>query len=128
MLELGHTSEPGRRFKSETIRNKIRAKYGVPLSEEEDLSGPICDEMVHETRVELEFVVGYANYEKVVVYWCCNREKFLELGIRPLTADEKSEKRRKKEEEWKALTERSRDRSRDEAARKEQPTEKVSGL
>jgi hypothetical protein len=34
-----------------------------------------------------------------------------------LTADEKSEKRRKKEEEWKALTERSRDRSRDEAAR-----------
>jgi hypothetical protein len=68
MLELGHTSEPGRRFKSETIRNKIRAKYGVPLSEEEDLSGPICDEMVHETRVELEFVVGYANYEKVVVY------------------------------------------------------------
>jgi hypothetical protein len=128
MLELGHTSEPGRRFKTETIRNKIRAKYGVPLSEEEDLSGPICDEMVHETRVELEFVVGYANYEKVVVYWCCNREKFLELGIRPLTADEKSEKRRKKEEEWKALTERSRDRSRDEAARKEQPTEKVSGL
>jgi hypothetical protein len=128
MLELGHTSEPGRRFKSETIRNKIRAKYGVPLPEEEDLSGPICDEMVHETRVELEFVVGYANYEKVVVYWCCNREKFLELGIRPLTADKKSEKRRKKEEEWKALTERSRDRSRDEAARKAQPTEKVSGL
>jgi hypothetical protein len=35
-----------------------------------------------------------------------------------LTAEEKSEKRRKKEEEWKALTERSRDRSRDEAARK----------
>jgi hypothetical protein len=30
-----------------------------------------------------------------------------------LTADEKSEKRKKKEEEWKALTE----RSRDEAAR-----------
>jgi hypothetical protein len=35
-----------------------------------------------------------------------------------LTADKKSEKRRKKEEEWKALTERSRDMSRDEAARK----------
>jgi hypothetical protein len=34
-----------------------------------------------------------------------------------LTAEEKSEKRRKKEE-WKALTEKSRDRSRDEAARK----------
>jgi hypothetical protein len=30
MLELGRTSEPGRRFKPETIRNKIRAKYGVP--------------------------------------------------------------------------------------------------
>jgi hypothetical protein len=40
------------------------------------------------------------------------------LQIRPLTADEKSEKRKKKEEEWKALTEGSRDRSRDEAARK----------
>jgi hypothetical protein len=35
-----------------------------------------------------------------------------------LTAEEKSEKRRKKEEEWKALTEKSRDRSRDEVARK----------
>jgi hypothetical protein len=74
--------------------------------------------MVRETRVELEFVVGYANYKKVVAYWHCNREKFLERGIRPLTAEEKSEKRRKKEEEWKALTERSRDRSRDEATRK----------
>jgi hypothetical protein len=30
MLELGRTSEPGRRFKTETIKNKIRAKYGVP--------------------------------------------------------------------------------------------------
>jgi hypothetical protein len=48
-LELGRTSELGRRFKTETIRNKIRAKYGVPLPEEEDLSGPICDEMVRET-------------------------------------------------------------------------------
>jgi hypothetical protein len=90
----------------------------VPLPEEEDLSGPICDEMVRETGVELEFVVDYANYEKVVAYWRCHREKFLEWGICLLTADEKSEKRRKKEEEWKALTERSRDRSRDEAARK----------
>jgi hypothetical protein len=53
-----------------------------------------------------------------VAYWRCNREKFLEQGILPLTAEEKSEKRRKKEEEWKALTERSRDRSRDEASRK----------
>jgi hypothetical protein len=35
-----------------------------------------------------------------------------------LTAEEKSEKRRKKEEEWKALTERSRDRSSDETTRK----------
>jgi hypothetical protein len=35
-----------------------------------------------------------------------------------LTADEKIEKRRKKEEESKALTKRSRDRSRDEVARK----------
>jgi hypothetical protein len=69
MLELGRTSEPGRRFKTETIRNKIRTKYGVPLPEEEDLSGPICDEMARETGVELEFVVGYANYEKVVAYW-----------------------------------------------------------
>jgi hypothetical protein len=30
MLELGQTFEPGRRFKTETIRNKIRTKYGVP--------------------------------------------------------------------------------------------------
>jgi hypothetical protein len=74
--------------------------------------------MVRETGVELEFVVGYANCEKVVAYWRCNREKFLERGIRLLTAEEKSEKRRKMEEEWKALTERSRDRSRNEAARK----------
>jgi hypothetical protein len=74
--------------------------------------------MVRETGVELELAVGYANYEKVVAYWRCNREKFLEQGILPLTAEEKSEKRRKKEEEWKALTERSRDRSRDEASRK----------
>jgi hypothetical protein len=65
MLELGRTCEPWRRFKIEKIRNKIRAKYGVPLAEEEDLSGPICDEIVRETRVELEFVVGYANYKKV---------------------------------------------------------------
>jgi hypothetical protein len=104
----------------------------VPLPEEEDLSGLICDEMVHETGVELEFVVGYANYEKVVAYWRCNREKFLEPGIRPLTANEKSEKRRKKEEEWKALTERSRDRSRDEAARNAEADKKgkriVGGL
>jgi hypothetical protein len=50
--------------------------------------------MVRETGVELEFVVGYTNYEKVVAYWRCNREKFLERGIRPLTAEEKSEKRR----------------------------------
>jgi hypothetical protein len=35
-----------------------------------------------------------------------------------LNANEKSEKMRKNEEEWKALTERSRDRSRDEVARK----------
>jgi hypothetical protein len=35
-----------------------------------------------------------------------------------LTADEKSKKWRKKEEEWKALTEGLRDRLRDEAARK----------
>jgi hypothetical protein len=118
MLELGRTSEPRRRFKTEIIRNKIRAKYGVPLPKEENLSGPICDEIVRETGVELEFVVGYANYEKVVAYWRCNREKFLERGICPLTADEKSEKRRKKEEEWMALTEKSKDRSRDEAARK----------
>jgi hypothetical protein len=53
-----------------------------------------------------------------VAYWRCNREKFLEREIRPLNANEKSEKRRKNEEEWEALTERSRDRSRDEAARK----------
>jgi hypothetical protein len=53
-----------------------------------------------------------------VAYWRCNREKFLERGIRPLNANEKSEKMRKNEEEWKALTERSRDRSRDEVARK----------
>jgi hypothetical protein len=124
MLELGRTSEPGRRFKTENIRNKIRAKYGVTLPEQEDLSGPICDEMVRETGVGLEFVVGYANYEKVVAYWRCNREKFLERGIRPLTAKEKSERRRKKEEEWKALTERSRDRSRDEAARKSEADRK----
>jgi hypothetical protein len=65
MLELGRTSEPGRRFKTKTIRNKIRAKYGVPLPEEEDLSGPICDEMVRETRVELEFVVGYATTRRL---------------------------------------------------------------
>jgi hypothetical protein len=65
---LGRTSELGRRFKIETTRNKIVAKYGVPLPKEEDLSGPICDEMVRETGVELEFVVGYANYEKVVAY------------------------------------------------------------
>jgi hypothetical protein len=90
----------------------------VPLPEEEDLSGPICDEMVCETGVELEFVVGYTNYEKVVAYWRCNREKFLERGIHLLTADEKIEKRRKKEEESKALTKRSRDRLRDEVARK----------
>jgi hypothetical protein len=121
MLELGRTSEPVRRFKTETIRNKVTAKYGVPLPEEEDLSGPICDEMVRETGVELKFVVGYTNYEKVVAYWRCNREKFLEWGIRPLTVYEKSEKRRKKEEEWKALTERSRDRSRDEAASEASP-------
>jgi hypothetical protein len=127
ILELGRTSEPGRRFKTETIGNKIRAKYGVPLPEEDDLSGPICDEMVRETGVELEFVVGYANYEKVVAFWRCNRKKFLERGIRPLTANEKSEKRRKKEEEWKALTERSRDRSRDEVARKAE-ADKVRGL
>jgi hypothetical protein len=118
MLELGRTSEPRRRFKTETIRNKIRAKYGVPLPEEEDLSGPICDEMVRETGVEQEFVVGYANYEKVVAYWRCNRKKFLERGIRPSNADEKSEKSRKKEEEWKALTEGSMDRLSNEAARK----------
>jgi hypothetical protein len=49
--------------------------------------------------VDLEFVVGYANYEKVVAYWHCSREKFLERGIRLLTAEEKSEKRKKKEEE-----------------------------
>jgi hypothetical protein len=61
MLELGRTSEPGRRFKIETIKNKIRPKYGVPLPEEEDLSGLICDEMVRETGVELEFVVGYCK-------------------------------------------------------------------
>jgi hypothetical protein len=66
MLELGHTSIPGRWFQTETIRNKIRAKYGVPLSKEQDLSGPICDEMVPKTGVQLEFLVGYANYEKVV--------------------------------------------------------------
>jgi hypothetical protein len=95
MLELGRTSEPRRRFKTETIRNKIRVKYGVPLPKEEDLSGPICDEMVREIGVELEFVVGYANYEKVVAYWHCNKEKFLERGIRPLTTEKKSEKRRK---------------------------------
>jgi hypothetical protein len=41
-----------------------------------------------------------------------------------LTAKEKSERRRKKEEEWKALTERSRDRSRDEAARKSEADRK----
>jgi hypothetical protein len=74
--------------------------------------------MVRETEVELEFVVDYDNYEKFVAYWRCNREKFLERGIRPLTAEEKSEKRRKKEEEWKTLTERSRDRSSDETTRK----------
>jgi hypothetical protein len=55
-----------------------------------------------------------------MAYWCRNREKFLERGIRLLTADEKSEKRRKKEEEWKALT----DRSRDEAARQAQADRK----
>jgi hypothetical protein len=48
--------------------------------------------MVHETGVELEFVVGYTNYEKVVAYWLCNREKFLEGGTRPLTTEEKSER------------------------------------
>jgi hypothetical protein len=55
-----------------------------------------------------------------MAYWCRNREKFLERGIHLLTADEKSEKRRKKEEEWKALT----DRSRDEAARQAQADRK----
>jgi hypothetical protein len=41
-----------------------------------------------------------------------------------LNANEKSEKMRKNEEEWKALTERSRDRSRDEAARKAEANRK----
>jgi hypothetical protein len=38
------------------------------------------------------------SLQKVVAYWRYNREKFLERGIRPLAADKKSEKRRKKEE------------------------------
>jgi hypothetical protein len=59
MLELGRTSEPERRLEIKIIRNKIRAKYGVPLLKNEDLSRPICDEMVCGTRVQLEFVVGY---------------------------------------------------------------------
>jgi hypothetical protein len=49
--------------------------------------------------VQLEFVVGYYNYEKQIAYWRRNRQKFLEPGICPLTADEKSEKMRKKEDE-----------------------------
>lgn len=102
MLELGCTSDPWKRFKTEEIRNKIRRKHGVPLPEDEDLHGPICEEMVRETGEELKWVVGYYNYEKMVAYWRRNREKFLERGIRPLTVQEKIEKSRKKEEEYQA--------------------------
>ena len=109
ILELGRTSEPWKRLKTEEIRNKIRMKHGVPLPEDEDLHGPICDEMVRETGVQLKFVVGYYNYEKLVAYWRRNREKFLERRIHPLTEDEKIEKSRKKEEEWQALREKVRE-------------------
>lgn len=96
---MGRTSEPRRRLDIEKVRNGIREKYGVPLPEDEDLTGPICDDIVRETGVQLEFVVGYYNYEKQIAYWRRNKQKFLEPGICPLTADEKSEKMRKKEDE-----------------------------
>lgn len=100
MLELGRTSEPWKSRKTEDIRNEIRRKYGVPLPEDEDIDGCIYKEIVRETGWKMEFRVGNDNYEKILAYWRRNRDKF----PRPLTVEEKIEKReRKKKEGWRDL-------------------------
>ncbi|CAN6324067.1 unnamed protein product [Urochloa humidicola] len=98
MLDLGRTSEPWKSRKTENIRQKIRREYDVPLPEDEDIDGCIYKEMVRETVVELEFELGGGMYEKILAYWRRNRDKF----PRPLTKQERLQKRMKKEEEWKA--------------------------
>jgi len=114
MLELGATSEPWKRYETEKIRKKVRREYGVPLPEDEDIYGPIYDEMVRETGQVLDFEVGSVNYEKILAYWRRNRERFMEIGIRPLTSSEKAAKRQKKEDEWEAWKDSVREKRRRE--------------
>lgn len=114
MLELGATSEPWKRYETEKIRKKVRREYGVPLPEDEDIDGPIYDEMVRETGQVLDFEVGSVNYEKILAYWRRNRERFMEIGIRPLTSSEKAAKRQKKEDEWEAWKDSVREKRRRE--------------
>ncbi|KAF8701934.1 hypothetical protein HU200_033265 [Digitaria exilis] len=74
------------------LRDKIRNKYDVPLPDDELLFGTILDEHIKEKRCRPPILEAH---DTLIKYWRLNRI----LYPRPLSRDERAEKRRKLEEE-----------------------------
>ncbi|KAF8728816.1 hypothetical protein HU200_018098 [Digitaria exilis] len=74
------------------LRDKIRNKYDVPLPDDELLFGTILDEYIKEKRCRPPILEAH---DTLIKYWRLNRI----LYPKPLSRDERAEKRRKLEEE-----------------------------
>ncbi|KAF8701946.1 hypothetical protein HU200_033278 [Digitaria exilis] len=74
------------------LRDKIRNKYDVPLPDDELLFGTILDQYIKEKRCRTPIL---ESHDMLIKYWRLNRI----LYPRPLSRDERAEKRRKLEEE-----------------------------
>ncbi|KAF8724220.1 hypothetical protein HU200_021241 [Digitaria exilis] len=74
------------------LRNNIRKKYDVPLPDDELLFGTILDECIKKKRCMPPILEAH---DTLIKYWRLNRI----LYPRPLSRDERAEKRRKLEEE-----------------------------
>ncbi|KAF8664788.1 hypothetical protein HU200_054511 [Digitaria exilis] len=70
------------------LRDKIRKKYDVPLPDDELLFGTILDEYIKEKRCRPPILEAH---DTLIKYWRLNRI----LYPRPLSRDERAEKRRK---------------------------------
>ncbi|KAF8692252.1 hypothetical protein HU200_039857 [Digitaria exilis] len=103
------------------LRDKIRNKYDVPLPDDELLFGTIIDEYIKEKRCRPPLLEAHNTLIKC---WRLNRI----LYPRPLSRDERAEKRRKLEEERHLERQRDAVRAPGSILRKEKDKEKSTGL
>ncbi|KAF8687441.1 hypothetical protein HU200_043134 [Digitaria exilis] len=99
----------------------IRNKYDIPLQDDELLFGTILDEYIKEKRCRPPILEAH---DTLIKYWRLNRI----LYPRPLSRDERAEKRRKLEEERHLERQRDAVRAPGSILRKEKDKGKSTGL